>query len=189
MTLDSASEARLRCLYPDFAVRLRRVYEDVLKLTGRPMRLTDGIRDLKRQEAIYAQGRTTPGPLITSSRPGESLHHYGCAADSCFRGSDPFLSSLAKKDPREAESVWDTLGRMARGHGLEWGGDWRKPVDRPHCQIRYGFTSQDIREMHREGGLKAVWAEFDRVRGVAPGQEWGQISSRVKILEFPTSLT
>lgn len=48
---------------------------------GLPFRLFEGYRSPERQTALYAQGRTTPGRIVTYARAGESLHNYGLAVD------------------------------------------------------------------------------------------------------------
>lgn len=172
MDLDSVSRSRLNLVYPDLATRYLRMFHDVAKVTGRSVRVTEGLRTFQRQAALYAQGRTEPGPIVTNSMAGESLHHYGCAIDSCWMGKDPYLERLGEDERR---IIWSEYGRVARAHGFEWGGDWKRPVDKPHIQLRYGYTSKEIREFYRVGGMTAVWASFDEQRGVQKGQEWNSV--------------
>jgi peptidoglycan L-alanyl-D-glutamate endopeptidase CwlK len=48
---------------------------------GLPFSLFAGFRTRERQAALYAQGRATSGPIVTYSRPGQSFHNDGMAAD------------------------------------------------------------------------------------------------------------
>lgn len=43
--------------------------------------VSSGLRSMSTQDALYAQGRTAPGPIVTNARAGESPHNYGMAAD------------------------------------------------------------------------------------------------------------
>lgn len=148
-------------LYPNFAIRLRRVLED-MRVHFKPMKLSEGVRTLKRQEELYAQGRSKPGDVVTWALPGDSYHHYGCAADLCFLSVDPF----AENNP------WADYGKVSKGHGLVWGGSWVDTPDRPHAQITYGLTLKQIKQLYQSGGIERVWSYFDSIRGVEIGSEW-----------------
>lgn len=47
--------------------------------TGRPFRISEAYRSQKRQNALYAQGRTAPGPIVTWTR--SSNHTRRLAVD------------------------------------------------------------------------------------------------------------
>lgn len=151
---------------------------------------------MEEQKDLYAKGRTTMGvpckclvqpcrnhPLgyrVTNAKPGDSLHHYGCAIDVCISGPDPYL----EKDPQEA-FLWQEFGRVAKSWGMSWGGDWRGSlVDRPHIELTYGLTKDEIRELYSDNGIQAVWAVFDKIRGVPEGQDWYGPQSTEKLIEF-----
>jgi peptidoglycan L-alanyl-D-glutamate endopeptidase CwlK len=152
MPLDPKSEAILRECHPDVVVRAKRVFEDMLRCHGVQMRVTEGIRSVERQKALYAQGRTKAGKVITNARPGYSFHHYGLAFDSCFAGADPYL----EKHP-DGAFLWNEFGRFARAHGFSWGGDFRTVKDRPHCQLTFGLSIIECLDLYKVGGNKAVW--------------------------------
>lgn len=167
MDLDPVSTERLALVYPDIAVRWRRVAEDFWAQHKLALRVSEGIRSIEAQAALWAQGRTAPGKIVTYSKPGESLHHYGLAVDACFAGADPFL----EHEPR-AEFLWREYGRIATSHGLTWGGAWSRFVDRPHVQLTYGLTLQQIKELASYRGNESVWAKCDQMRGVDVGEGW-----------------
>lgn len=96
---------------------------------GCPIFLTEGRRSNERQDWLYAQGRTRPGPIVTHAKAGQSNHNpkadgLGHALDFAFRIGDPFDES----------HPWELIGAEAERLGLEWGGRWKKP-DRPHLQL------------------------------------------------------
>lgn len=151
----------LSSVYPDLAHRMQRVYANMQIVRQMSMRACQGMRTYEEQEADWNQGRTTSGAIITYARAGESFHNFGCAVDSCFTGSDPFLDKLTKSG-----FYWAEYGRFVLAQGLVWGGGFSHP-DRPHAQITYGLTLTDIQEIYADGGVPAVWAAFDRVRGIS----------------------
>jgi peptidoglycan L-alanyl-D-glutamate endopeptidase CwlK len=44
-----------------------------------------GKRSTAKQDELYAQGRTTPGPIVTNARGGQSPHEFGLAIDAVLR--------------------------------------------------------------------------------------------------------
>lgn len=147
-------------VYSDLKVRMRRVYSCMFGQYRLVMRCDQGLRTVAEQNTLYAQGRTTAGPVVTYSRGLESLHNFGCAVDSCFVGADPFL----EKHPRGAW-YWSEYARFCRGFGLRVGADFPHP-DRPHAEITYGLDLRDIQEIYAIGQLKGLWMQFDKIRGV-----------------------
>lgn len=97
--------------------------------------VTDGVRTQAQQQALYAQGRTTPGRIVTHAdgvkdRSNHQLHDDGLghAVDCCF---------VVEGKPSWAETLpWRCYGEMAKALGLKWGGDWPEPeTDRPHLEL------------------------------------------------------
>ena len=48
---------------------------------GIPLTVTFTLRSMATQAALYAQGRTRPGPVVTNARAGHSFHNFGLALD------------------------------------------------------------------------------------------------------------
>lgn len=179
MDIDSGTEAKLSQIYPDLKVRVIRVYNDFYNRHQKKLFTIEGVRDLERQAKLWAQGRTSPGKIVTRARPGDSIHNYGLAFDSGFMGADPYLEALKEKDIKSYQYFWGEFGRFAKAHGLKWGGDWngngiqdKEDWDLAHAEITYGLTLAQIKKLHAVGGLKAVWVKCDQIRGVEVGSEW-----------------
>jgi peptidoglycan L-alanyl-D-glutamate endopeptidase CwlK len=68
-----------------------------------------GTRTYAEQDALYEQGRTKPGKIVTNARAGHSNHNFGVAFD---------------------------IGVLGIDLGLEWGGNWKTIQDEPHFQLR-----------------------------------------------------
>jgi len=116
-------------LHPDLRMAWLRLCEAALNL-GCPIFLTEGYRSARRQELLYAQGRTSAGPIVTHARAGQSWHEAKRAVDFAFRGASPFHSS----------HPWELIATMAEHLGLEAGYRWKKQ-DKPHLQLtQQGLT-------------------------------------------------
>ncbi|MNJ98620.1 Peptidoglycan L-alanyl-D-glutamate endopeptidase CwlK precursor [compost metagenome] len=88
-----------------------------------PLRVAQGFRTIAEQDALYAQGRTTAGNIVTYARGGESIHNLGHAVD-VFRITG---GQLYPPSP----STVETFKRF----GFSWGGDWKgKKMDLPHFE-------------------------------------------------------
>ena len=174
---DPQTTERLKMVYPDIAVRVRRVFQAMREQQGRAMRVTEGIRTFQYQANLYAQGRTAPGPKVTNSKPGDSIHHYGLAVDCCFNDTDPYLTKN-----RLGDKLWQAYGTYAGQYGLIWGGLWASVIDKPHVQLTYGLSLEEIKVIYARGGILGVWAACDLNRGVDIGQDWRLIESKVRVL-------
>lgn len=120
---------------------------------GMDMRVVSDFRSVEEQNALYEQGRTTPGRIVTNAPGGSSWHNYGLAVDVAFNN--------ARGQPSWPEDAnWDRYGEIAVGRGLEWGGNWRGINDRPHIEYHPGLGAGEARAMlpgYRQGGLQQVW--------------------------------
>ncbi|OGX88593.1 hypothetical protein BEN48_09465 [Hymenobacter glacialis] len=127
--------ARLAEVRPElvaaYRVALRRWSGDpVLRLLGLPI-VTEGYRSGAVQDALYARGRSAPGPVVTYKRGGESKHNVlpSRALDVAFLLADGTV-------------VWSglLLSKFARlmkaaDARVRWGGDWPGFKDRPHFEV------------------------------------------------------
>lgn len=69
----------------DFAARLERVADRMWNEHGLRVEIVEGFRSQSRQDQLYAQGRTAPGPVVTWTT--QSLHSVGAAADLYVDGA------------------------------------------------------------------------------------------------------
>jgi len=104
------------------------------KEAGIDIVITQTLRTKKEQDALYAQGRTKPGRVVTNAKYPESLHCWGVAFDFAIM--------------RGKEVIWDIseyakVGQIGESLGLEWGGRWEKFPDYPHFQLP-GYSWQEL---------------------------------------------
>lgn len=150
--MNVASEKRLAKVMPLLARKIRLMADDLAKL-GVTIECVQGLRTFAEQDALFAQGRTKPGPIVTRARGGRSEHNYGVAADLCpFKNGKPDWNDLP---------AFLQIGAVAHKVGLEWGGDWKKFVDKPHVQLP-GPAIIRMFALYKKGGLPAVWSEVEK---------------------------
>lgn len=89
-----------------------------------------GLRTAAQQDALYAQGRTAPGRIVTYAQAGQSRHNSGVAADAGVFAAGRYIDD---SNPTLADKVHRACAAVAAKHGLEWGGSW-KFQDTPHYQ-------------------------------------------------------
>lgn len=145
-------------LFPPFKSRLEHGL-NLCRQAGHQVYPFETWRSSRRQGELYAQGRTTPGPIVTKARPGESFHQYACAADLVFDG-----------DPDKPGVQWSwtsgsykSVAKIMSAVGLE-----SVPGDSPHWQLTGGLSVHEAERLLDSGGLPLVWLEIER-RLIAKG--------------------
>jgi peptidoglycan L-alanyl-D-glutamate endopeptidase CwlK len=141
--LSSHNQAQIKKLHPK--VRPYAVTLVVLakREHGIDLHITATYRSCAEQNALYAQGRTTSGKVVTNARCGFSFHNFGVALDAV-----PLIGGI----PSWAEGPhWQKLGALGKRIGFEWGGDWKGMVDRPHYEMDFGYSLSEFREMVAAG--------------------------------------
>jgi len=96
-------------------------------------------RDAASQDALFAQGRTNPGKIVTNARAGQSFHNWRVAFDFV-----PIVAGKARWDDKEA---YAKCGNIAESIGLQWAGRWTgKLRETAHCQFTNGLTLADFQK-------------------------------------------
>jgi peptidoglycan L-alanyl-D-glutamate endopeptidase CwlK len=113
-------------------------FEAACKEAGMDIIFTSTYRDGESQAALYAQGRTKPGPRATNADAGHSPHNFRVAFD--------FVPVVNGKAIWDDDVLWNRCAAIGRALGLEWGGDFKTFPDKPHFQDLNGFTLEQYRE-------------------------------------------
>ncbi len=128
---------------------------DKCKKRGLEVRITECFRTVAEQDALYAQGRTKPGNIITNA-PGysyASMHQWGVAFDICRNdGKGAYYND---------DGWFSKVGKIGQSLGLEWGGAWTGFVDRPHFQLPdWGSTTSRLRALYgTTDNFKKTWGK------------------------------
>jgi len=100
--------------------------------------ITSTYRDIESQNALYAQGRTAPGKIVTNAKGGQSFHNYKVAFDFCL-----IVNGKAQWNDT---ALFTKCGEIGESLGLEWAGRWVKFKELAHCQYTNGLTLTDFQE-------------------------------------------
>jgi peptidoglycan LD-endopeptidase CwlK len=108
------------------------------KTKGIDLLVTSTYRDNESQDALYAQGRSTPGNIVTRAKAGQSWHNWRCALDVV-----PLVNGKAIWDD---QALWKQVGEIGKSCGLEWAGDWKTFKEFPHFQYTGGLTLAQLQQ-------------------------------------------
>ncbi|HLO11497.1 MAG TPA: peptidoglycan-binding protein [Pseudoneobacillus sp.] len=99
--------------------------------------ITQGYRSIEEQNALYAQGRTTPGNIVTNAKGGQSYHNWRLAFDIAVLNSDGSIDW-------NTDAKYIAIGKLGQSIGLAWGGAWTTFKDMPHFEYTYGYHWSDF---------------------------------------------
>jgi hypothetical protein len=137
-----------------------RVATSSLEASRTYLLVVSGLRTAAQQNALYAQGRTTPGHIVTNARAGHSIHNYGLAVDVV-----PYLSGQSGNvNWDEGTPQFQAMVAALKAQGLVWGGDWISIKD--HFQMP-GLPASPTEAMISDYGsgeqvaMNAIWANTE----------------------------
>ncbi|MCM3134468.1 M15 family metallopeptidase [Paenibacillus polysaccharolyticus] len=112
--------------------------------------ITHGYRSVEEQDALFAQGRSSSGNIVTNARGGESYHNYGLAIDFALRTPDgDIVWDMERDDNGNGKADWMEVVDLAKELGFTWGGDWTNFPDYPHLQMDFGLSIRDLKRGKR----------------------------------------
>ena len=148
--VDTVSLQRISKIHP----KLKNDVESILieiQSKGLSIRITQGLRTIIEQNALYAQGRTKPGPKVTNAKGGDSMHNYGLAVDFCLLHKDGSISWSMKEDiDKDGKKDWMEVVEIFKLHGWTWGGDFKSILDTPHFEKTFGYNLSQIKLLKKD---------------------------------------
>lgn len=156
-------------LYPIFLAKLQQLVANCAA-RGHVFFATSGGRGEVEQAALYAQGRTRPGPIVTNAKFGQSAHSFFIGCDFTHDLGDDASNGLT---PDWTPEQYRVLAEEAEKLGLEAGFNWAGFPDRPHIQLRlskHGILlfpnpklpdAPDLLTFYHKGGMETVFAYLD----------------------------
>lgn len=144
---DQITIDRIRLMHPNLREQLEKDYlECNNKVLGKGVRLrfSHTLRTIQEQDALYAQGRTAKGNIVTNAKGGSSYHNYGLAFDIVLLydkdNNGTFeTASWDTKDPN-----WKAVVKFFKEKGWFHGGDFKSIKDEPHFEKTFGFTTKQL---------------------------------------------
>ena len=134
------------CLHPVFRQKAQELLGR-LAAENIPFRLFEGFRSPERQQYLYAQGRTRPGPIVTRAQPWTSYHQYGLAGDFVLFENGAWSWETAGASAR----YWLRLQAFGKQIGLD-----PLSFELPHLQLA-GLWIQDLKAGKHPDGGDASW--------------------------------
>lgn len=147
--VDARSEANIKTLLPQVQVLARALVRSAAE-HGITIVVTSGSRTYAEQDALYEQGRSTAGEIVTKARGGFSNHNFSIAFDvTVFKEGKPVWESPA----------YNVVGMLGKQLGLDWGGDWHSIEDDPHFELHPAWAKgeseasmlAELRKRHDSG--------------------------------------
>ena len=106
--------------------------------------VVEGVRTVKRQQELYAQGRTTKGVVVTNIDGIRKKSNHQPKADGYGYAVDiyPYYNGAVQVNDKGVipalKKISDHFKAKAKcmNINLTWGGDWKSPFDPPHFEIK-----------------------------------------------------
>lgn len=111
---------------------------------GLKIGISECLRTVAEQDALYAKGRTTSGSIVTNAKGANysSMHQWGVAFD--------FYRNDGKGLYENSDGFFEKVGKIGKSLGLEWGGDWKSIKDLPHFQLAdWGSTPTKLKRLYK----------------------------------------
>ncbi|GEM_PF-545793 len=149
---DSITLQRINLMHPILRDELRNQYLEINTQLPKGVRLrfTHTLRTFEEQNALYAQGRTTKGKIVTNAKGGTSWHNYAMAMDIVILydkdGNGTFETASWDEDKH-----FMTVVNYFKSKGWKWGGEFRSFKDSPHFEKTFGLSINQALELYNSG--------------------------------------
>lgn len=140
--MDSSIE-KLNLLHPNIRQQALDAYAEAVRETPEGVHpiVDQTERTFAESDALYAQGRTTGGEIVTQAKAGQSYHNYALALD--------FHLIVNDKDVWDVDHNWMIVVNIFKKHGFSWGGDFPGTFkDYPHLENRLGYNWRQLQVMY-----------------------------------------
>ena len=142
---DAISIERVNKLHPKLRAECLALLDkaEALLPANITIRVVQGLRTIEEQDALYAQGRTAPGKIVTKAKGGKSYHNYGLAIDFCLL--------IDGKVSWVVDANWMKVVKVFKDAGWTWGGDFKSIKDNPHFEKTFGWKVADLLKLYKPG--------------------------------------
>ena len=151
----------IAALHPRLQVKLEELQEKC-STQGIIIGFSECLRTVAEQDALYAQGRTKAGNIVTNAKGStySSQHQWGIAADFYLNMDVDGDGTKSDDAFNNATGLFDRVGAIAVSIGLGWGGTWVSIKDRPHLYLPdWGSTTLELKkEYGTPDKFMAMWA-------------------------------
>lgn len=142
--------ATLKPLVSDLAIKFLSLAQSHVP-EGWSIKIISGSRTYVQQDALYEQGRSIDGSIVTNARGGQSLHNFGIAFDiGIFDQDGKYIDDYMGS---KADAYYVGIEKYGEQVGLQWGGNWKGSLqDDPHFQYNpLNLSLSDMRSRVESG--------------------------------------
>jgi peptidoglycan L-alanyl-D-glutamate endopeptidase CwlK len=148
----------IKMCHPELQEKAKKLIS-ACKSRGLLIGISECFRTVEEQNVLYAKGRTAAGKIVTNAK-GDSYsshHQWGTAFD--------FYRNDGKGAYNDNDGFFSKVGEIGKQLGLEWGGDWVSPVDKPHFQLpQWGSTTAKLKQLYKTPeNFKKTWKGVNTV--------------------------
>lgn len=150
--MDQITIDRIKKMHPKLRCELLDQYlhaNNKLLPEGVRLRFAYTLRTIAEQDALYSQGRTKPGKIVTNAKGGQSMHNYGLAFDIVIL-FDKYGDGKFETASYAIDKHWMAVTKYFKSKGWEWGGDWDRFKDAPHFQKAFGMNVVKLRGLKKD---------------------------------------
>lgn len=117
---------------------------------GIDIKIVQGLRSFKEQDAIYAQGRALPGKIVSNAKGGQSYHNFGLALDFCLLHKDGSISwDINEDSDKDNIEDWNEVVDVFESYGWSSGTKWKHP-DNPHFEKTFGYNFKQFAKFKKD---------------------------------------
>ena len=139
-------------LHPELQEKIK-LLKGKCEKQGLKIGISECLRTVSEQDALYAKGRTTSGSIVTNAKGStySSCHQWGIAVD--------FYRNDGKGAYYDKDGFFSKVGKIGVSIGLEWGGNWKSIKDNPHFQLpQWGSSTSKLKKLYgTPEKFKATW--------------------------------
>lgn len=143
--LDTRSETNIYSMLPKAQLECRRMMAIAKEKFPLDVKVLSGTRSYAEQHKLFLQR-----PRVTKADAGRSNHNFGIAWDvGIFEKGRYFTGATARE-----EKAYTDLAKLVMPvmkSTLEWGGNWKSIVDKPHYQLVTGKSTSQCRALFEVG--------------------------------------
>lgn len=149
---DAASIPRVKLLHPAIRDEVADLIDKIEIANPKfTIRIVQGLRTIEEQNALYAQGRTAPGSVVTKAKGGSSYHNYGLAIDFALLYDEKISWDINEDIDHDGIKDWMEVVSVFKANGYQWGGDWKSIIDNPHLEKTFGNDWRTLLERYNKG--------------------------------------
>lgn len=138
--MTTRDRTRLIGVHPDLIAIIDEVFLDMEEADA-PMFVIEGLRTLRRQQELYAHGRTDLMRIVTYKDGVRHISNHQAHADGLGHAAD---CAFISENPFSLDHPWEKYGEALEARGAFWGGRW-KMADMPHAELPEAPDKMDER--------------------------------------------